>query len=156
MHRRYNLAYLILAGIAVLGITPLMVAVDAHAQIAFSSDRDGNFEIYVMDTDGKNQRRLTNSLRDDRSPSWSPDGQRIAFTSSGKNRSGVGGHPPIVVGELPHIYVMDADGKNQQRLTNNPFAEWEPSWAPDGQRIVFTSSGLWTLRAANLRDGCRW
>jgi len=118
-----------------------MVGADPPAQIAFSSDRDGNFEIYVMDADGKNQRRITNNRHQDRYPSWSPDGKRIAFTSSGKNRSGVGGHPPIIVGELPHIYVMDADGKNQQRLTNSPFAEWEPSWSPDGQHIVFTSSG---------------
>ena len=141
MQRRYNLAYFILAGVVVLVLTPLMVDADPQAQIAFASDRDGNFEIYVMDADGKNQRRLTNSRHDDRSPSWSPDGQRIAFTSSSKNKNGVGGHPPIVVGELPHIYVMDADGKNLRRLTNNPFAEWEPSWSPDGQRIAFTSSG---------------
>ena len=142
MPRRYNLAYFILSSVVVLGLTPLVVSAAPQAQIAFASDRDGNFEIYVMDADGKNQRRLTTNRRDDRYPSWSPDGKRIAFTSSRViNVNVVGGHPPRVVGEPPQIYVMDADGKNQQRLTNNDFAEWEPSWSPDGKRIAFTSSG---------------
>ena len=52
MHRRYNLAHLILAGVVALGLTSLMVVVDAKARIAFVSERDGNREIYVMDDDG--------------------------------------------------------------------------------------------------------
>ena len=56
MQRRYSLTHLILASVIVLGLTPLMVCVDAQAQIAFVSDRDGNLEIYVMDADGGNQR----------------------------------------------------------------------------------------------------
>ncbi|HCK16724.1 TPA: hypothetical protein DHW51_21535, partial [Candidatus Poribacteria bacterium] len=54
-------------------------------RIAFVSDRDLNYEIYVMDSNGNNLRRLTNHLGEDESPSWSPDGQRIAFVS---NRNG--------------------------------------------------------------------
>ena len=83
MHRRYNLAHLILVSVVVLGLTPLMVAVDAQARIAFVSERDGNMEIYVMDNDGGNPRRLTNNPLDEWYPSWSPDGKRIAFTTSG-------------------------------------------------------------------------
>ena len=133
MHRKYNFAYLILASVVVLFLTPLMVDAAPPAQIAFSSDRDGNYEIYVMDADGRNQRRLTNTRHHDRYPSWSPDGTRIAFTS-GKDKELV---PGDIAGKRPQIYVMDADGKNQRRLTNNDFAG-QPSWSPDGTRIAFT------------------
>ena len=125
MQRRYNLAHLILANVVVLVLTSLMVAVDAQAQIAFASDRDGNREIYVMEVDGNNQQNLTNDPNNDASPSWSPDGKRIAFSS---DRAGNW-----------EIYVMDADGKNQQRLTDNDFYDTHPSWSPDGERIAFMS-----------------
>ncbi len=93
--------------------------------IAFSSDRDGNWEIYVMNADGTNQRRLTNNTADDVNPSWSPDRTKIAFHS---HRPGDG-----------EIYVMNADGTNQKRLTNNPEDDDEPTWSPDGTKIAFHS-----------------
>ncbi|MCE2396148.1 PD40 domain-containing protein [Candidatus Poribacteria bacterium] len=127
MQRRYNLAHFILAGVIVLGLTLLMVCVDAQARIAFGSDRDGNPEIYVMDADGRNQQRLTENLNNDWSPSWSPDDKRIAFVS---NRDGHFNY---------EIYVIDADGGNEQRLTNNPDEDKFPSWSPDGKRIVFSA-----------------
>ena len=130
MQRKYNLTHLILAVVVVLGLTPLMVTVEAQAQIAFSSDRDGNYEIYVMNADGKNQRRLTNNGFYNTDPSWSPDGTRIAFVSEREGN---------FAGKRKHIYVMDADGKNQRKLSRNPFAEWDPAWSPDGTHIAFTS-----------------
>ena len=152
MQRRDNLTHLILAGV-VLSLTLLMVVVNAQAQITFMSNRDGHvhprlgwptYEIYVMDADGGNQQNLTNDPNDDSSPSWSPDGKRIAFES---NRDGHFNMP----GGLPayEIYVMDADGGNQQNLTNDPNSDWSPSWSPDGKRIVFNSN-----RDGN-RDGNR-
>ena len=134
MQRRNNLAHFLLAIVVLLGLTLLMVDVDAQAQIVFSSKRDGNAEIYVMDADGGNQQRLTNNPDGDWEPSWSPDGKRIVFRS---NRDG---HVHFIHG-LPtyEIYVMDADGGNQQRLTNNPNDDRSPSWSPHGKRIVFVS-----------------
>ena len=125
MYRRYNLAHSILAIVVALGLTPLMVCVEAQAQIAFMSKRDGNPEIYVMDADGGNQRNLTNHRNDDWWPSWSPDGKRIVFVSERDGNR--------------EIYVMDADGGNPQNLTNDPNEDWYPSWSPDGERIVFMS-----------------
>ena len=134
MQRRYNLTHFLLASVVVLGLTPLMVDVNAEAQIAFVSDRVGNSEIYVMDVDGKNQQRLTNNHHDDWSPSWSPDGKLIVFVSDRDE------HPDVMPGWFTsEIYVMDANGENQQNLTNNPADDGFPSWSPDGKRIVFQS-----------------
>ena len=135
MQRRYNLPHLILAVVMVLVLTPLMVVVNAQAQIAFASERDGNAEIYVMDDGDGNPQNLTNNPSDDRNPSWSPDGKRIAFVS---NRDG---HVhPIHGWSTSEIYVMDDDGGSPQNLTNNPSDDRDPSWSPDGKRIVFSSS----------------
>ena len=136
MHPRYRLTHLILGVVIALSLTPLMIVVDAQGQIAFVSSRDGHirndvpglpaFEIYVMDADGGNQRRLTNHRAHDGSPSWSPDGKRIVFVS---HRDGNG-----------EIYVMDTDGGNPQNLTNNLSYDNSPSWSPDGKQIAFDSN----------------
>ena len=140
MNRRHSLARLILTIIVALSLIPLMVCVDAQARIAFSSNRDGHVrngfptaEIYVMGADGGNQRRLTNNPASDHSPSWSPDGKRIAFVSERAGHVAIHGWP------TSDIYVMDADGGNPQNLTNDPSDDRYPSWSPDGKRIVFSS-----------------
>jgi PGF-pre-PGF domain-containing protein len=96
-------------------------------RIVFSSERDGNPEIYVMNPDGSGQTRLTDNVAGDLDPSWSPDGSRIAFASYRSYRDG-----------NPEIYVMNADGSGQIRLTDN-VAEY-PAWSPDGSRIAFFSN----------------
>ena len=102
-------------------------------RIAFVSTRAGNSEIYVMGANGGKQRNLTNDRLDDSSPAWSPDGKRIAFVSDRDWILDKDGWP------TNEIYVMDADGGNEQRLTENGVYDWEPSWSPDGERIAFTS-----------------
>ena len=178
MQRRYNLTHFILAGVVVFGLTLLTIDVDAQAQIVFSSNREnGNFEIYVMNIHGKNPRRLTKNRHDDFSPSWSPDGKRIVFTSERDGNSEIyvmnadgsnprrltengnfdqfpswspdgeriafssrrDGHFRNAFGITDEIYLMDTDGGNQQRLTNNRGWDWFPSWSPDGERIAFAS-----------------
>ncbi|HEY8218427.1 MAG TPA: hypothetical protein VIH82_14915 [Acidimicrobiia bacterium] len=97
-----------------------------NGKIVFSSDRNGNVDIYVMDADGSDVTRLTTDPAVDSEPSWSADGKRIAFAS---DRSGNG-----------DIYVMDDDGSDQRRLTTDPSADRGPSWSPDGEHIAFTSN----------------
>jgi Tol biopolymer transport system component len=100
-----------------------------NGQIAFSSNRDGNFEIYSMNDDGSDVTRLTDNDANDFDPSWSPDGEKIAFVSFRDDSNNM------------EIYVMNADGSDQTRLTDNDDAlDREPSWSPDGEKIVFASN----------------
>jgi Tol biopolymer transport system component len=92
-------------------------------KIAVASSRDGDYEIYVMDANGENVQRLTNSRGLDLRPAWSPDGKRLAFTS---NRDG-----------NYEIYVMNADGSGVRRITTNTERDDFASWHPDGKRLVF-------------------
>ncbi len=107
-------------------------------RIAFVSardkfERDPDREIYVMDADGSNQTRLTNNPEDDYDPDWSPDGKKIVFMSSQDTGVVVGGARHMEI----EIFVMDADGSNQVRLTNDEIIKFEPAWSPDGTRIAF-------------------
>ena len=103
---------LVIAGASCPGYSPSPLT----TKIAFSSERDGNFEIYVMNANGTIPTRLTNNATADAAPSWSPDGTKIAFRSRRDGNS--------------EIYVMNANGTNQTRLTNNATADLEPSWRP--------------------------
>ena len=97
----------------------------ATGRIAFYSDRDGDYEIYLMNGDGSNVTQLTYNPAFDGVPGWSPDGSRIAFNS---DRDGD-----------YEIYLMDADGSNVTQLTDNSADDVVPRWSPDGRRIAFYS-----------------
>ncbi|MCD6291570.1 MAG: PD40 domain-containing protein [Anaerolineae bacterium] len=115
-------------------------------KIAYQSNRDHSFEIYVVNADGTGRTRLTGTgaqadgqpSPNNSMPSWSPDGKRIAFVSDRD-----GNH---------EIYVMNADGSDQRRLTNHPADDVRPRWSPDGQYILFESDrhgrrGLYVIPA---------
>ena len=101
-----------------------------RTKIAFSSQRDGNADIYVMDADGKNLVNLTNNPTQDGSPAWSPDGRQVAFSAVHFDAW----HVPN-----SDIYVMNSDGKTPVNLTNSPALDFSPAWSPDGRKIAFMS-----------------
>ena len=104
-------------------------------KIVFYSTRDGNGEIYTMNSNGSNQTRLTFNETSDGAPVWSPNGQQIAFHSSRHDDN-----DPHTDEENTEIYVMDADGENQRRLTHYPGLDTRPDWHPNGNQIAFSST----------------
>jgi TolB protein len=92
-------------------------------RIAFVSDRAGSSDIWVMNSDGSHQTRLTSG--EDERPSWSPDGERLAFQRRSQD------------GSEKAIYVMNSDGSDVRRLVAGYGAD--PAWSPDGRWIAFVS-----------------
>ena len=130
-------------------------------RIAFTSDQNGNNDIYLMNADGSGLTQLTHSDRDDFNTAWSPDGQRIAFVSHRPAdlilpsalamMSADGSDLAEMVGDFD-IYLVNADGSDLTQLTDSAGTELNPSWSPDGQRIVFISdrdgdSDIYTVNA---------
>jgi TolB protein len=144
----------------------------AMSGIAFTSDRtgEGRKEIFIMDYDGHNQRRITNHHSTSMSPAWSPNGDAIAYTSflhgppglyiadlaSGRKRGLVtSGSLNISPSFSPdgsqiafsrsiegnvEIFTCDRNGGSLRRLTNSPAIDTNPAWSPKGNQIAFTSS----------------
>jgi len=105
------------------GGTNLSPAWSANGQIAYSSSRTGDPEIYIADASGGGARRITNSRGPDVSPTWNPKtGSQLAFISG---RTG-----------LPQVYIMDSDGTNVVRMTDGGYAT-SVSWSPNGQFLAF-------------------
>jgi TolB protein len=95
------------------------------SQIAFNTNRDDNNDVWVVNVDGSNLRRLTNNPAIDTSPTWSPNGQQIAFVS---DRTGA-----------PQVYVIGADGTGLRRLTYETYCD-RPTWSPAPYNEIAYSS----------------
>jgi RHS repeat-associated protein len=101
------------------------------SKIAFQSARNGlAYQVYVMNADGSGQINISNNTSNDSQPSWSPDGTKISFASDRD-------HPGF-----SSIYVMNANGTNQTRLTFSDIGikDEQPAWSRDGSKIAFTST----------------
>ncbi|GAB3805269.1 hypothetical protein [Micromonospora zhanjiangensis] len=96
-------------------------------RVAFTSDRAGSADIWVVGVDGTGLRRLTDHPADDSWPTWSPDGTRIAFAS---NRADLAGD----------IWVVPATGGPPTQVTAGPAADGQPAWSPDGRRLAFSTT----------------
>lgn len=121
---------------------PAFAQAPTKAKIAFTSTRDGNGEIYLMDVDGKNQVNLTQHPAEDFSSAWSPTGKQLAFVSNRDRER--------------DIYLMDTDGRNVRKLSGGGFGiNYSPAWAPDGKKIAFEhveGAGVLAIYVANV-DG---
>jgi Tol biopolymer transport system component len=119
------------------------------AWIAFASNRDGNWEIYIGASDGTFQQRVTYQDATDIDPVWSPQGDTIAFESA---RDGNW-----------ELYLVDVATGAETRLTDDPASDINAFWSPDGSKLVFQSDrdGFWqiyeldlaTLEVTLLSDG---
>ena len=96
------------------------------SMIAFDTDRDGDWNIYVMNADGTNVRRVTSSRFRDRAPSWSPAGTSLVFQS---NRNG-----------SLDLYSIEVNTGFVIQLTDIPDDATEPSVSPDGSNVAFIAS----------------
>ena len=96
-----------------------------YSRIPHPSGTDPAYKIYIMYSDGSDQRPVTNNTMHQGQPNWSPDGTKIVFGSDFDGNY--------------EIYKMNADGTNFVRLTNNLSEDWNPAFSPDGTQISFVS-----------------
>ncbi len=108
-----------------LAITLTPSAAQAE-KIIFSSNRDGDYDIYVMNPDGSEVVQLTNTTGDERKPKWSPDGTKVVFQS---DRDGDN-----------EIFMINADGSNEVKLTDNSTDDSYASFTPDGSKVLFQAN----------------
>jgi TolB protein len=109
--------------------------------VVFDTDRDGNWEVYIMGPDGENPTNLSNNPAEDKNPAISPNGDRIAFVSNRENDAGGG----------QFVYVMNADGSDVRQLTSEEFSS-SPDWSHDGGMIAYNTDDIFIIGADGTWD----
>jgi tol-pal system beta propeller repeat protein TolB len=99
-----------------------------EGNIVFISEQNSNLEVFMLNLLKDELRQLTNTSARELSPTWSRDGQQIAYMSEEENS------------QSAEIYVMQADGSGVTRLTQNAVFDGSPTWSPDGRQIAFVSN----------------
>ncbi len=94
-------------------------------KIAFYSNIDGDYDIYVMNPDGSDMKNITANDANDFVPQWSPDSKKICYQSDQAGNSG--------------IYIINADGTGNLKVTDNMGENYGPVWFPDGNKILYIS-----------------
>lgn len=125
-HKSYFLLFVASAALLCVGISSVFAKAPATGKIVFTSSRDNNREIYIMNPDGSGQVRLTHHRADDTMPTWSPTGEQILFASD-RDRF------PI----SRDLYFMDPDGKNVRRVFGKSRDRSNAVWSPDGKQIAY-------------------
>ena len=110
--------------VSITQVHPVFARGPVSEKIAFTSTRDGNSEVYIMNPDGSQQVNLTWHSARDLAPAWSPTGEHIAFNS---DRDGI-----------RDIYLMDANGKNVRKVFRDSAYREYPAWSPDGKKLAYT------------------
>ena len=117
--------YIISVMLLCTDVSPLFAKAPTTPKILFTSVRDGNREVYIMNPDGSEQVNLTQHPSGDLQAVWSPTGEQILFVS---DRGGV-----------RDLYLMDPDGSNVRRVFKKEVDRRDPAWSPDGKQIAYVS-----------------
>ncbi|MCG9131100.1 PD40 domain-containing protein [Candidatus Poribacteria bacterium] len=120
------------------GVVSVIAEAPKTAKIVFTSTRDGDDEIYIMNADGSQQKNLTLNGARDGSPVWSPTGEHIAFHS---DRHGI-----------RDIYIMDADGKNVRKVLKDVAYREFPTWSPDGKKLAYHRAFSEAIYTADINE----
>jgi Tol biopolymer transport system component len=114
-------------------------------RVVFTSLKDGDLDIYTMNVDGSDVRRLTTTPGYDGGPWWSPDGTKIAYRAWHPVDSALTSYRDLLAQRLVRpnrmeLWVMNADGSDQRQITHLGGANFGPSWTADGRRLIFSSN----------------